>query len=88
MPAPPWFVYVLYSVPTGRTYTGIALEPHERLDKHNGKRSGGAKATRQGRPWRVVYVERYDTKSLALKREAAIKRMSRAAKLLLCGLSA
>lgn len=84
----PWFVYILYSVTTGRLYTGISLDPDRRLTEHNGKGKRGAKSTRYGRPWRIVRMERLDSKSEALKREAAIKRLSREEKLLLAGLSA
>lgn len=85
---PPWFVYVLYSVRTGRLYTGISTDPTRRLLEHNGANKKGAKATRAGRPWRLVYVERADTKSLALKREATIKKLKRRDKVILVGLAA
>lgn len=79
---------MLYSVTTGRVYTGIALDPARRRNEHNGKGSKGAKTTRRGRPWRIVHVERYTTKGEALRRMEAIKRLPRAQKLLLAGLSA
>ena len=85
---PPWFVYMLYSITTGRLYTGIAVDSERRLLEHNGLGRKGAKATRRGRPWRIVRVETHENKSLALKREAVIKKMTRAKKLILCGLSA
>ncbi len=85
---PPWFVYVLYSVRTGRLYTGITTDPARRLLEHNGVFTKGAKATRSGRPWQIVYSERVDTKSLALKREYAIKQLKRHDKLILVGLAA
>lgn len=82
-----WYVYVLYSVTTGRLYTGISTSPSRRLDEHNtGKK--GAKATRAGRPWKLVRVEEFETKSQALKREYAIKSLKRATKLVLVGLAA
>jgi putative endonuclease len=82
-----WYVYVLYSVTTGRLYTGISTSPTRRLEEHNtGKK--GAKATRGGRPWKIVRVEMLGTKSAALKREAAIKKFKRAEKLLLVRISA
>lgn len=81
-----WYVYVLYSVTTGKLYTGISTSPSRRLGKHNAGK--GAKATRAGRPWKIVRVEEFGTKGLALKREYAIKQMKRAAKLLLVGLAA
>ncbi len=82
-----WFVYVLYSVETGRLYTGISTEPLRRLNEHNGEAAGGAKYTRAGRPWLLVHVEPRANKSEALKREAALKKLSRAAKLVLVGLA-
>jgi putative endonuclease len=82
----PWYVYVLYSVSTGRLYTGVSTEPHARLEKHNNGK--GAKNTRYGKPWLLVYREKHRNRSEAQKREAAIKKMSRTAKLVLVGLAA
>jgi putative endonuclease len=82
-----WYTYVLYSVTTGRTYTGVTTEPNRRLEEHNRKKKG-AKATKGGRPWVMVRCERYKTKVDAMKREAEIKKLGRKFKLLLCGLSA
>lgn len=83
-----WYVYLLYSPSTGLTYVGIALRPHERLKEHNGKGTRGAKFTRRGRPWVLIRVETYTTKGQALRREAALKKLPRAKKLDLAGLSA
>ena len=82
-----WYVYVIQSVTKGVLYTGIAIDPDQRLRKHNGAVKGGAKATRTGRPWNVVFVEGSMTKSEALKREAEIKSLSRARKFDLIGRS-
>jgi putative endonuclease len=76
-----WFVYILQSEPKGTLYTGMTSDPESRLRKHNGLYKGGAKATRSGRPWRLVYVEELPDKSSALRREAAIKRLGHKAKL-------
>lgn len=81
-----WYVYVIYSVTTGKLYTGISTSPTRRLGKHNAGK--GAKATRVGRPWKIVHIEEKPTKSAALKREIEIKRMKRAQKLVLVGLAA
>lgn len=81
-----WFVYVLYSVSTGRLYTGISTAPSRRLGEHNAGK--GAKSTRGGRPWKIVHTETMPTKSAALKREIAIKKLKRVAKLVLVGLAA
>jgi putative endonuclease len=82
----PWYVYVIYSFSTGRLYTGISTSPTRRLEEHNAGK--GAKATRAGRPWKIVRVEMGGTKSNALKREAAIKKLNHSQKLILVGLSA
>jgi len=78
-----WFVYIIQSKPKGKLYTGIALDPDSRLRKHNGHVKGGAKATSSGRPWLIVYVEPTEDRSAALRREAAIKKLDRKAKLTL-----
>lgn len=39
-----------------RAYVGYAPNVQARLDAHNGKRPGGARATRNYRPWKVVAI--------------------------------
>lgn len=78
-----WTVYVLRSLPRGYLYTGIALDVARRLDAHNAGK--GAKYARAHRPWVVAWTEPGHTKSSALQREYAIKKMTRAAKLILVG---
>lgn len=62
----------------GRLYTGITDDLPRRLAAHNAGK--GAKATRPWRPWKVVRIEPQPDKSSALRREAAIKRLTRPAK--------
>ncbi len=81
-----WFVYILYSVTTGRLYTGISTDPRGRLVKHNNGK--GAKNTRYGKPWLLVYLEKKRNRSEAQQREAAIKKLPRKDKLVLAGLAA
>lgn len=76
---PLWGVYLIQSVPTGHLYTGVAIDPERRLKAHNAGK--GAKRTRAGAPWRLVYWEPRESKSEALKREYAIKQLTRQAKL-------
>lgn len=60
-------------------YTGIAVDVQARLEMH---RSGkGAKYTRGRGPLELVYTEECGNKSIALKRELAIKALSRTEKL-------
>ena len=63
----------------GSLYTGMATDVDRRIGEHNDGK--GAKYTRSRRPVEEVYREECASKSAALKREAAIKRLSRAEKL-------
>jgi putative endonuclease len=75
----PWFLYILQSTITGKLYTGISTDPDRRLILHNAGK--GAKFTRAGRPWIIVYREQVGSKSEALRRELAVKKLSRSEKL-------
>lgn len=59
----------------GTFYTGYTNDVEARLKAHNSGK--GAKYTRGRGPCRVVHLEEYPTKSLALKREHEIKQLSR-----------
>jgi putative endonuclease len=63
----------------GTLYTGWTTDLERRLQAHNSGR--GAKYTRGRRPVRLVYREEQPDRSAAQKREAAIRRLSRAGKL-------
>lgn len=77
------YTYVL-KCSDGSLYTGWTNDMKNRLKAHNeGK---GAKYTRGRTPVELVYLEEFDTKEAAMRREAAIKKMSRAEKLKLPGL--
>lgn len=73
-----WFVYILASASRGTLYTGMTNNPVERIAKHNAGK--GAKYTRIGAPWELVYLEEVPTKSDALRREYAIKQLGKKAK--------
>lgn len=59
----------------GSLYTGWTNHIKRRLAEHNSGR--GAKYTRGRGPVRLVYLEISETKELAMKREAAIKKLPR-----------
>ena len=62
-------------------YTGYAVDPERRLEEHNGNtKVQGARYTRGRRPVQLVYVEKCASRSEAMRREAAIKQLSRIAK--------
>lgn len=62
-------------------YTGWTNNLKKRLEAHNSGK--GAKYTKTRRPVELVYFEEYDTKQEAMKREYAIKQLSRQKKLAL-----
>ena len=59
----------------GTYYTGWAVDPEKRAEVHN--KGKGAKYTKMRLPVKLVYVEEQPDRSTALKRERAIKRMTR-----------
>jgi len=71
------FVYILRCA-DGTLYTGYAVDVEQRCAAHNAGR--GARYTAGRRPVEVVYSESCESIGAALKREHAIKRMSRAEK--------
>lgn len=73
-----WQVYILRCA-DGSFYTGAARDPARRVREHNGKR--GAAYTRARRPVQLVYTEPAPDRSAALRREWAIKQLTRTEKL-------
>jgi putative endonuclease len=72
------YTYIL-KCSDGSLYTGWTNDIVKRLEAH---RSGkGAKYTKGRGPLELVYLERWDTKSEAMRREAYIKSLSKAQKL-------
>ena len=65
-----YFVYILKSLIVLRYYIGSSENVARRLSDHN---SGKVKSTKAYKPWEIVYLERFDIKSYALKREKQIK---------------
>lgn len=73
------YVYILRCC-DGSLYTGWTNDPAARLRAHNGACGNGAKYTRSRRPVVPVYCEEYEDASEAMRRECAIKRLSRTQK--------
>lgn len=67
-----FYVYLLISLDDYKhTYVGYTDNLKKRLNLHNcGK---GAKFTR-GRKWKVIYSNKYESKSQALKEEIKLKK--------------
>ena len=72
-------VYILECA-DGTYYTGITTDITRRIEEHNHSPKG-AKYTRARRPVILRYHEEHLGKSQALKREMAIKKMKRSAKI-------
>ena len=73
-----WTVYIL-ECGDGTLYTGITDDLPRRLKAHEAGK--GAKYTRGRGPLKLRYREQLPDKSAALKRELALKRLSRGEKL-------
>jgi len=76
-----WFVYMIRSK-KGMLYTGITNHLLRRFKEHQTS-SRGAKFFRFDPPEEVVYFEIIGSRSLALKREIEIKKMTKQKKLAL-----
>ena len=77
-----WVVYIL-ECRDGTLYTGITDDLSKRLKAHNAGK--GAKYTRGRGPVVLRYREECDDHGTALRREIAIKKLSRMEKWLLIG---
>lgn len=74
-----FYTYIL-ECSDGSLYTGYTVNLEKRLKEHNSGKHG-AKYTRSRRPCKLVYFEEYQTKQEAMRREVAIKKLSRKEKL-------
>ena len=63
-------MYILQSLTSSRYYIGHTDEIPRRLAEHN---TGMTKYTRRERPWKLMYIENYATRSAAMRRELEIK---------------
>ncbi len=70
----PCFCYIV-ECSDGTYYTGWTIDPERRIKTHNAGR--GARYTRARRPVKLVYLEPQPDKVSAMKRERAIKAMTR-----------
>ena len=73
------YVYIL-KCHDEKLYTGWTTDVKRRLIEHNTSNKG-SKFTRARRPVEVCYIEKFDDKSSAMKREASIKKLTKAKKI-------
>lgn len=76
-----WVLYIL-ECKDGTLYTGITDDLERRLAAHNSGK--GAKYTRGRGPLKLRYLEDCPDRSAALKREFAVKQLTKAEKWELC----
>lgn len=75
-----WYVYIIQADDKS-LYTGITTNVEKRFQAHLNKK--GAKYFYARKPVKVCYIEECKNKSLASKREYAIKKLTRTEKLTL-----
>jgi putative endonuclease len=73
----PYYVYILLCKDDSY-YTGHAKDVKCRVERH--KKGQGARYTRMHKPEKIVYVEKFDSRSEAMKREREIKSLSHSKK--------
>jgi len=65
-----FYVYILKSLKDGSYYIGYTQDIESRISKHNLSNKGYS-ATKK--PWILVYSEKFENKTLAIKRENFLK---------------
>jgi predicted GIY-YIG superfamily endonuclease len=78
----PCYCYIV-ECSDGTYYTGWTIDPERRVKVHNAGR--GARYTRMRLPVKLVYLESLPDRASAMKRERAIKTLTRAGKKKLIG---
>lgn len=70
----PYWVYILQNETTRILYKGQTSDLEKRIERHNTHESGSKRYThKQKGPWHLVYSEKFDTSSDAMKRERFFK---------------
>jgi putative endonuclease len=67
-----YYVYVLQSQKDKRKYTGQTEDLERRLKEHNNG-NGLGRSTKNGRPWKLLYFEEFETRREAMRREKYLK---------------
>ena len=69
-----YYVYIIYSEKFDKYYKGYSMNPQRRLEEHN---TGLTRYSSAYKPWKLVYLEYFETKKEALQREKRIKKYSK-----------
>jgi putative endonuclease len=65
-----FFLYILKSVDYPKTYVGITSDIDRRITEHN---NGYSTFTKKYKPWKLIYSEKYNSRSEARAREKFFK---------------
>jgi putative endonuclease len=65
-----YYIYLLKSLISEKTYVGMTNEISRRIKEHN---SGKSKFTNRYMPWKLIYSEEMNTREEARKREKYFK---------------
>ena len=69
-----YYVYILESLVDGDFYKGSTSDYVKRVEEHN---RGESKFTRSKMPWKLIFVQIFETKSEALIQEKKLKRCNK-----------
>ena len=64
-------MYIIQNEQSRRYYVGYSHDPVLRLEHHN---EGWTRSTKGRGKWKIVYLEKFEEKGSALRREKEIKR--------------
>jgi len=69
-----FYTYIIESIPTGIYYKGSTSDYVRRLEEHN---LGINAYTKTRGPWKLVYVQEFETGKEAMKLEKRLKRCNK-----------
>jgi len=69
-----YYAYVLQSLSAGDFYKGSTNRYVERLEAHN---KGECQFTRDRLPWKLIFVQKFDTKHDALARKKELQKCNK-----------
>ena len=69
-----YYVYIIQSISTEKFNKGFSLNPTKILQQHN---EGLSRYTKNFRPWKLVHLEIFNSKTEALIREKKLKKYSK-----------
>ena len=69
-----FYVYILESLIDGDYYKGSTEDYAKRLEQHN---DGDSQFTRSKRPWRLIFLQIFETKKEALVQEKKLKKCNK-----------